>query len=47
MTGIWVDLEGAGVPDGIEPRPDHVIRRLADIRDLIDDGGGAVDRRPA
>lgn len=32
IAGIWIDLRGAGVPQGRGVRPDRIIRRLADLR---------------
>jgi putative hydrolase of the HAD superfamily len=34
IYGIWVDVSGAGLPSGIETRPDRIVRRLADLREL-------------
>jgi putative hydrolase of the HAD superfamily len=34
IAGIWVDLRGSGVPPGRDVRPDRIIRRLSDLRQL-------------
>lgn len=33
ITGVWVDVTGAGVPASRAVRPDLVIRRLSDLRE--------------
>jgi len=35
MVGVWVDFRGAGVPDDIDVRPNHVVRTLSQLRQLI------------
>ena len=34
IFAIWIDLRGQGVPRGSPVRPDRIIRRLSDLRDL-------------
>jgi HAD superfamily hydrolase (TIGR01509 family) len=31
MTGIWVDREGGGLPDGSPVRPDRIVRALTEL----------------
>ena len=33
VAGVWVDVRGAGVPDGHAVKPARIIRRLADLRE--------------
>ena len=35
IYGVWIDLRGQGVPGRSTVRPDHIIRRLSDLRDLV------------
>ena len=37
IYGIWLDVRGSGLPQGQPVRPDRIIRRLAELREL--DGG--------
>jgi len=37
IYGIWLDVRGSGLPQGHPVRPDRIIRRLAELREL--DGG--------
>lgn len=34
MSGVWIDLRGAGVPSERAVRPDYVVRSLSEIRRL-------------
>ena len=35
MTGVWIDARGRGVPERSPVQPDHIVRSLAEIRDLM------------
>jgi putative hydrolase of the HAD superfamily len=35
VRGIWVDREGAGLPDGTPVRPHRIIRSLRELTDLL------------
>ena len=35
VTGIWIDLRGAGVPADSNTSPDRIIRTLADLRNVV------------
>lgn len=37
MTGVWIDLENSGVPDGVELPPDFVVSGLAEVRGIVED----------
>ncbi len=39
IYGIWIDLRGQGVPPGSTARPDRIIRRLSDLKDLVREEG--------
>jgi putative hydrolase of the HAD superfamily len=39
IRGIWIDLRGQGLPAGSTVRPDHIIRRLSDLKDLVREEG--------
>ena len=39
IYGIWIDLRGQGLPAGSTVRPDRIIRRLSDLRDLAKEEG--------
>jgi putative hydrolase of the HAD superfamily len=34
IAGVWIDVQGAGLPAGSEVRPDLVIRRLSELRSV-------------
>lgn len=35
LTGVWVDVNGAGVPADIESQPNFVVRRVAELAQLL------------
>jgi putative hydrolase of the HAD superfamily len=37
IYGIWIDVRGSGLPQGHSVRPDRIIRKLSELREL--DGG--------
>jgi putative hydrolase of the HAD superfamily len=38
IYGIWIDVRGSGLPQGHPVRPDRIIRKLSELREL--NGGG-------
>lgn len=35
MSGVWIDVRGRGVPEHSTVRPDHIVRSLAELRELL------------
>jgi putative hydrolase of the HAD superfamily len=37
IYGIWVDVRGSGLPAGHAVQPDRIIRRLSELRSIVED----------
>ena len=40
LSGIWIDVQGRGLPDGSRVKPDYIVRSLVELRSLIDSRPG-------
>jgi putative hydrolase of the HAD superfamily len=38
LYGVWIDVQGRGLPVGSTVKPDRIVRSLAELRPLIDAG---------